>query len=434
MIKRLHSIFLSSTGVTTDTRTIQQGNIFFALKGPSFNGNDFAEKALSEGCSYAIVDEERTEFKDDSRFIKVEDGLEALQQLARYHRSKLKIPVIGLTGSNGKTTTKELIKAALSQRYSCYATSGNLNNHIGVPLSVLSINKKHEIAVIEMGANHQKEIEFLCTISKPDYGMITNIGLAHLEGFGGEEGVYKGKKELFDHLIAANGTLFVNQDDPKVKRAAGNTPNTGYGSSDSAVYQGDFSIENERLAIRWWRREKPTEKFAIQTNLTGSYNFQNTMAAVAIARYFGVSNKEIKTGLENYQPKNQRSQVEETERDNKVIVDCYNANPSSMKAAIENMNAQSHSHKVVILGDMLELGAETERYHSEVLNQLERSEFQKVILVGEHFAKALSSDNYLSVIETAEAAEHLTAQPIENSLVLLKGSRKKKLETLLELL
>ena len=434
MIAHLYAKFLASTGVTTDTRSVKPGNVFFALKGPNFNGNNFADRAIHQGCSLAVVDEWRDSFSDASKYVLVDNVLETLQDLARHHRSKLKIPILGLTGSNGKTTTKELIKATLSQSYRCFATEGNLNNHIGVPLSVLSITPKHEIAVIEMGANHQKEIAFLCSICKPEFGLITNIGLAHLEGFGGEQGVYLGKKELFDYLFAHHGKLFVNLDDAKIEQAAAAFNGVTYGSSQKALYQGDFELTNELLTFRWWRQERPEERHEIQTNLSGSFNFTNALAAVAVGRYFGIPPRDIKRGLEAYKPKNQRSQVEKTTLDNTVIVDCYNANPSSMQAAIQNMANHGHKSKTLILGDMLELGSETDHHHKTLLRDIRDKGFSNVILVGENFRKANDSFGFLSFLETNEVAEHLRRAPISGHLLLLKGSRKKKLEALLELL
>ena len=433
MIEKLYAHFLDSSGVTTDTRSINMGNIFFALKGPNFNGNAFALKAIQDGAMLAVVDKDNPDFEGNNRIFRVDDGLNALQDLARHHRSKLKIPVIGLTGSNGKTTTKELLNAALGKRYTCFATKGNLNNHIGVPLSLLSINRKHEIAVIEMGANHQKEIEFLCTISKPDCGLITNIGLAHLEGFGGEEGVYKGKKELFDYLVAAEAKAFVNQDDDKVVRAANDLDGITYGSNEEAFYQGEFKDEQNGLALTWWRKDRPRTKYEIQTRLEGSYNFSNALAAIAVARYFGLTPNEIKAGMEAYVPQNQRSQLEHTDRGNTVIVDCYNANPSSMLAAIENVRLHDVKSKFLILGDMLELGDQTAAYHEQVVQAIKEAGIENAILVGEHFSQA-NDDSFISFIETSEAATFLKDSPLSNELILLKGSRKKKLETLLELL
>jgi len=432
-IQNIYSAFLKSTGVNTDTRTLKAGQMFFALKGEHFNGNDFAIKALEEGCTCVIADEERTEFKSETDIIVVESALKTLQQLAHYHRIHLKIPVIGLTGSNGKTTSKELLKAALIKHYNCYATKGNLNNHIGVPLSVLEINENHEIAVIEMGANHQKEIELLCSIATPDSGFITNIGLAHLEGFGGEEGVFKGKKELFDFLSENGSTIFVNEDDPKVVRAASNLKSIGYGKSSTAIYQGNFELNNKGLKVSWWRNNNKQQVQEIQTNLTGSYNFSNVLSAVAIARYYGVSPEKIKAGIEEYIPMNNRSQVIKTELGNTVIVDCYNANPSSMIAALENVELRTESRKILILGDMLEIGDLSESKHQEILDRANEMINTKTILVGPEFGK-VSKEKKSHFEKTELLKAFISDNPIANSLVLLKGSRKMKLEQLLELL
>ena len=432
-ILTIYSAYQNSSGVCTDSRRITEGCLFIALKGESFNGNDFILNSLENGASHAIADEDRPAFKGNSRVIVVEDGLETLQDLARYHRSKLKIPVIGLTGSNGKTTSKELLNAALSQGYVTYATKGNLNNHIGVPLSILEINESHEIAIIEMGANHQKEIEFLCSISSPDYGYITNIGLAHLEGFGGEEGVYIGKKELFDFLRKKDGQVFINIDDSKVVRASNGLSGITYGKGEGVIFQGDFSIENGLLSVHWWRDVDPVRRH-IQTKLSGGYNFSNVMSAVTLARYFGVSEDKIKRGIESYIPENNRSQIEHTSRNNTVIVDCYNANPSSMIAAIENITNSSFDNPFVILGDMLELGDSAFIKHKEVLDVLNASGIHG-IFVGTEFLKHQSTFEKERFFEhTSHVAEYLKENPINNASILLKGSRKMKLEQLLELL
>lgn len=434
VVEKLYAAFRDCSGVCIDTRKIQEGDLFIALKGPNFNANDFALKAITEGCRYAIVDEDREEFRDNPRVLLVKDSLEALQDLALYHRRKLRIPVIALTGSNGKTTTKELMRATLSQQYNCYCTFGNLNNHIGVPLSLLSITKKHEIAVIEMGANHQNEIKALCEIAEPDYGLITNIGLAHLEGFGGEEGVFKGKKELFDHLIARKRTLFVNCDDEQVTRAAGSALKEAitYGSSAETIYSGTITPAKGFLKFDWWRSDAPSSKQTIQTQVSGEYNFSNALAAVAVARYFGVSAAKIKRGLEAYVPSNQRSQVEETERGNTVIIDCYNANPSSMKAAIDNLKSMPHTQKAVILGDMLELGESSQTAHQEVLEWVEG--VNTVMLVGPEFSSLQSPNGYMHFETTEDAAKAISSKQLAGALILLKGSRKMKLEALLEFL
>lgn len=431
--KDIYPYYLESNRITTDSRNIKPGDLFIALKGDRFNGNDFVLQSLEEGASYAICDEDRPEFDSIDNIFHVKDGLSLLQDLARIHRSKLKIPVIGLTGSNGKTTSKELLHAALSSHYSTYATKGNLNNHIGVPLSILEINPKHEIAVIEMGANHQKEISFLCSICDPEYGYITNIGLAHLEGFGGEDGVCKGKRELFDHLRAHDRLAFVNLDDPKVVRAAEGLEFVGYGSSSDSDLQGKFHQHEGYLSVEWWSKGSD-QKQTIQTHLTGTYNFSNVLSAICIARYFGVSASQIKKGIEAYVPSNNRSQVEETLNGNHVIVDCYNANPSSMLAALDNLRSFSDTGTLAILGDMLELGASAEQHHREVLEKL------KVLgmdawLVGEHFG-ALENDypQFRFYPKTADVQEHLRDVKIKGLAILLKGSRRMKLEDVLELL
>lgn len=428
---RLYELFQETGSVSTDSRNIAAGCLFIPLKGPSFNGNDFVLASLDDGAAYALADEERDEFKDHPRIFMVDDGLVALQHLAKEHRHKLKIPIIGLTGSNGKTTSKELLKAALSQTYNTYATRGNLNNHIGVPLSILEIKPEHEIAIIEMGANHQKEIEFLSRISFPDVGFITNIGLAHLEGFGGEEGVYIGKKELFDHLRREGGKLFINCDDPKVVRAAEGEGGVKYGSDESCHFQGGFSMEENLLTVEWWR-DIDTFRRKIRTQLTGSYNFSNVMAAIAVARFYGVPDESIRKGIEAYRPENNRSQVEKTARGNTVIVDCYNANPSSMSAAITNLNLESNPNKIALLGDMLELGYVSTAKHQETIEQLQGLGIP-AFLVGPEFGKAASRE-FRHFKETSELAEHLKAHPIEGATILLKGSRRMKLEQLLELL
>lgn len=427
----LYRLFSETRKICTDSRKVEEGCLFIALKGPSFNGNDFVLSSLQEGASCALADEPRPEFKDEPRVIQVENGLVALQSIAQEHRHKLRIPIIGLTGSNGKTTSKELLNSALSRTYSTYATKGNLNNHIGVPLSILEIGTDHEIAIIEMGANHQKEIQFLCTIAHPDAGFITNIGLAHLEGFGGEEGVYIGKKELFDHLISQDGKLFVNADDTKVANAAQDAVSVTYGKSDACHFQGEFEIQDNRLIVHWWRDIDPYKR-TIKTQLTGSYNFSNVMAAVAVARYYGVPDVDIRRGIEAYRPDNNRSQIEHTNRGNTLIVDCYNANPSSMQAAIENLSLESSERKVALVGDMLELGAVGPQKHQETVDQL-RTKGIEAYLVGELFGQA-DTTGFEHFRTTEELGAYIKVNPIEGACILLKGSRRMKLEQLLELL
>lgn len=434
-IDQLYAAYKECSGVCTDTRKVQENNLFIALKGPNFNANDFALTAIKDGCRYAIVDEDRPEFHSHQQILIVEDALKALQSLALHHRKKLRIPIIGLTGSNGKTTTKELLRAVLSEQYRCYSTLGNFNNHIGVPLSLLEIEMRHEIAVIEMGANHRKEIRDLSAITEPDYGLITNIGLAHLEGFGGEEGVFQGKKELFDFLIENGGTLFLNMDDAKVVKAADDYSKTvTYGSAESAIYRGHVIPGNELLSIEWWRPSQPQDRYQISTNISGSYNFSNIMAAIAIGRYFGVSAQKIKQGLERYVPSNQRSQIERTVKKNTVIVDCYNANPSSMQAAIANLESIAHDQKTVILGDMLELGDTTRAEHAHVLQQLRTAGIDTVMLIGPEFSSLDDLEGVQHFQTTEAAAAALSQRALSGNLILLKGSRKMKLEALLEFL
>ncbi|GAB5538064.1 MAG: UDP-N-acetylmuramoyl-tripeptide--D-alanyl-D-alanine ligase [Salibacteraceae bacterium] len=434
MNEQIYNAYKRSAGVCTDTRKLKENQLFFALSGPNFNGNDFIEKALREGCRLAIADEERAEFEGNDRVLVVEDSLIALQLLANAHRRKLKIPIIALTGSNGKTTTKELMHAALSQQYETYATKGNLNNHIGVPLSLLEINSNHEIAIIEMGANHQLEIAQLCTIAEPEFGLITNIGMAHLEGFDGEEGVYLGKKELFDHIIENEGKLFLNLDDPKILRAAGENAGTTYGQSEDCVYCGEPSLVDDRLTVSW-KRSDEEENNVIHTQLSGLYNFSNVMAAIAVARYFGIDSKKINRAIASYTPDNHRSQIEKSERGNTLIIDCYNANPSSMNAAIENLGKLTEGKTIAILGDMFELGDQTEIAHNTTVKQLNKHGIAQSILIGNAFSSTSEAHpNSVKFNTTEEAAGYLKDNTPQNATILIKGSRSMKLEQLLELL
>jgi UDP-N-acetylmuramoyl-tripeptide--D-alanyl-D-alanine ligase len=424
-IEELYKIYLGSTGVTTDTRKIIKGNVFFALSGENFDGNAFAADALSKGCSHAVVDNK--EFALDNRYILVNDCLAELQKLASYHRSQLKIPFIGITGTNGKTTTKELIAAVLSQKYKVLYTQGNLNNHIGVPLTLLRITSDIEIAIIEMGANHPQEIEFLCNIADPNYGLITNIGKAHLEGFGGFEGVKKTKNELYKHLIKHGGTIFANGDNPilmsllekqKVNKVF-------YGNSASSVCKGknvksdpylEFEVDNVGV---------------ITTKLAGGYNLENALAAICIGLHFQVLPENIKVALQNYEPSNQRSQIKKTDK-NLMVMDYYNANPSSMEAALENFEKMEHPKKAVILGDMLELGSESEFEHRKVINKLSLMKLDKRILVGNNFC-SVSSLSSINCFKTSEEARtYIESNPFDGYLILIKGSRGIKLENIVE--
>lgn len=430
-IESLYQHFLKHPVICTDTRSITPGCLFFALRGDKFDANTFAAQALREGAAYAVIDNES--FRTDDRCILAPDVLTALQDLARHHRTQLRIPVLGLTGSNGKTTTKELINAVLKQKYKTFATKGNLNNHIGVPLSVLSITAETELAVIEMGANHQKEIEFLCEIAKPSHGLITNIGLAHLDGFGGFEGVKKGKAELFAYLKAHNGFTFVNRNNPHLiemveKHGLNNV--IYYGTSADDAVSGKLIKTDPFIELSW--RDK-AGSFQTEVHLTGAYNFENILAAIVIGQFFEVSPEEINAGLSGYQPNNNRSQITKT-KTNTVICDFYNANPSSMTAALENINLLNSIHKTVIIGDMFELGDESAVQHQLIIEQAEKLGVDTLIFIGKHFFEAKQQHTGHFFEEPAQALVYLKANPVNDSLVLLKGSRGMALEQLLPLL
>jgi UDP-N-acetylmuramoyl-tripeptide--D-alanyl-D-alanine ligase len=411
----LYNLFREHYLVDTDTRHIRKNTIFFALKGGNFNGNKFAEDAIKLGASYAIVDE--AAYKTRENIILVDAVLESLQELANYHRNVLKIPIIGLTGSNGKTTTKELINVVLSKKYNTSATKGNLNNHIGVPLTLLSMTDKTEIGIVEMGANHQKEIEFLCTICEPDFGYITNFGKAHLEGFGGIEGVIKGKSELYTFLRDQNKTVFINTaDDIQVEKTKDistisfNTNNLQFLEVNPFV---KISYRNSR----------------IQSNLIGSYNYSNLAAAITIGEYFKISELDIKDALESYVPTNNRSQIIET-KNNKIILDAYNANPSSMKVALENFALIQEKNKVAILGDMFELGEESSKEHQAIVTLAASLNFNFTYLVGEHFYKTNTNQQQFKTYKELES--HIKKNPLINQSILIKGSRGMRLERILD--
>jgi UDP-N-acetylmuramoyl-tripeptide--D-alanyl-D-alanine ligase len=427
----IYQHYLSYPTISTDTRNITPGCMFFALKGENFDANVFARNALNLGAAFVIID--NPEYKYDDRCILVEDVLTALQELAKYHRSQLRIPVIGLTGSNGKTTSKELINAVLSEKYRSFATKGNLNNHIGVPLSILSIKSDTEIAVIEMGANHQKEIEFLCTIAQPTHGLITNIGKAHLDGFGGFEGVKKGKGELFSWLKKDKGTAFINRDNALITEMSTTAELDHliyYGTEGENFITGQLMESDPLIALKWKGRD---DYFSLQTNLTGAYNFENILAAICIGAFFNLSAEQINEGLEGYEPKNNRSQLTKTES-NTVICDFYNANPSSMTAALHNISSLAAENKVAIIGDMFELGDEAAEQHEEIASLAGHSGLDTVIFIGKHFYALKDSHEAEFFNNPAEAMEWIEANPVKNSLVLLKGSRGMALEQLLPVL
>ncbi len=427
----LYQQYLQFPIISTDTRNITPGCIFFALKGDHFNANHFAAQAIEKGAAFAVIDEEK--YAQNERFLLAEDVLGSLQDLARYHRKQLNIPVIGLTGSNGKTTSKELINAVLSERYKTFATFGNLNNHIGVPLSILSITNDVQVAVIEMGANHQKEIELLSTIAQPTHGIITNVGMAHLDGFGGFEGVKKGKAELYAYLKQTNGYTFINRDNPnllEMSMAAGLDKLIYYGTENGNTIKGELKSSDPFIAVNWTNHEVSS---TVKTNLTGSYNFENILAAICIGDFFDMSPEEINSGLSNYQPKNNRSQLTKTEK-NTVICDFYNANPSSMAAALKNLSVISADKKLAILGDMFELGPESHDQHQLIVKQANESNLDQIIFIGKDFYTFKDSFTGIFFETPAEAATFLAENQVHDQLVLLKGSRGMKLESLLQYL
>ena len=414
-LERLYIAFTNSTGVTTDSRKIEEGAMFFALHGASFDGNDYAVQSLEKGASVAVVDREDILTANPAhaeQLILVEDTLQALQALAREHRRELAIPIIAIAGSNGKTTTKELVSRVLAERFEVTTTKGNLNNHIGVPLTLLSMNNETEFGVVEMGASAQHEIELLCSIAEPNYGILTNIGLSHLEGFGGVEGIRKGKGELFDYLNENGGRAFVPQEDATLC---------------------DMVVEREDLAVEYYTR---TIAEGFKSNLTGDYNRYNIAAAVAVGRYFDIAESRIAEAILSFTPDNNRSQAVKTER-NSLVVDCYNANPSSMEVALDNIATMEAEQKVLILGDMLELGKWSAEAHQNILRKADKVA-DEIILVGKEFAAAHAvvgeelESNYSLYPTTSEASEALDKKPIRNALILLKGSRGIALEKLIE--
>ena len=386
-LSALYQIFLDCQLVTTDSRNCPEGSLFIALKGESFNGNAFAGKALETGCAYAVIDESEYAIEGDQRYILVDDCLQTLQQLANYHRRQLGTRVIGITGTNGKTTTKELISAVLSQSHNILYTLGNLNNHIGVPSTLLRLKTEHDLAVIEMGANHPGEIKFLSEIAEPDCGIITNVGKAHLEGFGSFEGVIKTKGELYDFLRKKEGsTVFIHHDNAYLMNIAEGLNLIPYGTEDDLYVNGRITGNSPYLTFEW-KAGKDGKSYQVQTQLIGEYNFPNALAAITIGRFFGVEDAKINEALAGYTPQNNRSQLKKTD-DNTLIIDAYNANPTSMMAALQNFRNMEVPHKMLILGDMRELGAESAAEHQKIADYLKECAFEKVWLVGDQFAAA----------------------------------------------
>jgi len=421
----LYDRYRTSNGVSTDTRKIPEGCLFVALKGDKFNGNQFAAEALKKGARYAVVDDPAV--VTDDRFLLVEDGLTALQDLARMHRKALQIPVIGLTGSNGKTTTKELIAAVLSRKYRTYATQGNLNNHIGVPLTLLAIDATYEMAVVEMGANHQGEIRLLCAIAQPTHGLITNVGKAHLEGFGGIEGVRKGKGELYDYLAANGGTVFVNAQSETLLAMQGER------TFREAVFYGkpnQYELLTEIPVVAY----KDEARHEVTTFLTGRYNFDNIAAALAFGAYFGVTAEEANAAVAAYNPTNNRSQIIR-KGSNTILMDAYNANPSSMAAAIQNFAKMDAPNKVVILGDMYELGDESPAEHAALGELVAQGRFQLVVLAGKDMQYALPAlPRAYYFPDKFSLHNWIMDHPFQDTAILIKGSRGMGLESVVQFL
>ena len=414
-IEDLYSVYSKNYLVDTDTRTIRSNSIFFSLKGDKFNGNTFAQKAIGLGASYAIIDEKAYEIK--GKTILVDNVLKTLQALASYHRKQLAIPVIGITGSNGKTTTKELLQAVLQTQFNTKATLGNLNNHIGVPLTILSFTNKTEIGIVEMGANHQKEIEFLCTICEPDLGYITNFGKAHLEGFGGIEGVIKGKSELYTYLKENNKISFVNANDATQVQLTTNLNSVLLNNTIATSAIQPF------LAVKY-------KDQVIHTHLVGAYNVDNLKAAISIGEYFTISQENIISAIKNYIPTNNRSQVIK-KKNNTILMDAYNANPSSTIVALDNLNKTTYQKKTVILGDMFELGDYSTKEHQNIVDYCNTLHLDRCIFVGEAYSKTSASEKY----ENFESLKNQIKQsPFKNCYILIKGSRGMSLERLLEVI
>lgn len=425
-IKELYEKFLESGKISTDTRQIGPGSIFFALKGENFNANTFASQALEKGAMYAVVDEKK--YATDRRCILVDNVLESLQKLSHHHRDQLKIPVIGLTGSNGKTTTKELLHAVLSKKLKTFATKGNLNNHIGVPLTLLSIDKSIEIAVVEMGANHLGEISFLCSLAAPSHGFITNIGRAHIGLFGSYENIIRAKSELYQHLINHNGTVFINSQNEILANMAKRFKDPLFYPAEGDFYHGELISADPFLKIR---AQNGAE---VQTNLIGGYNFENVMAALCIGKYFGVDPDRANEAIASYQPDSMRSQMIQ-KGSNKIILDAYNANPSSMRAAIENLAAMKADSKVLILGDMYELEGEAEKEHRAIGQIVSEKTFDNVYLCGKLFKSAVDVIPKAKHFETKSALiEDLKKHPLTDATILVKASRGIGLETIVEFL
>ena len=422
----LYDLFIHNPQITTDSRNCPKGSIFFALKGDKFDGNQYAGKALASGCVYAVID--NPDYYIGERTILVDNVLKTLQQLAHHHRKVLGLPIIGITGTNGKTTTKELLAAVLSTKFNLLYTEGNFNNHIGVPLTLLRLTHDHEMAVIEMGASHPGDIKELVDIVHPNYGIITNVGRAHLEGFGSFEGVIRTKGELYDYIRRSKGKIFIKKENEYLQSIAKGIEQITYGNGDDSFASGQVVSCDPFLVFNWKQQGK---LHTVETHMIGSYNLDNVLAAVAVGRFFKIPAERISRAIAAYEPTNNRSQFKKTDN-NELIIDAYNANPSSMKVALDNFITMPVQPKAIILGDMRELGPTSDELHAEVVEQIKKGQFDKVFLCGEHFSKV---GKEFSPFATTEAmVEELRKQPLKGYHILIKGSHSMGLEKLADIL
>lgn len=422
----LYDLFIHNPQITTDSRNCPKGSIFFALKGDKFDGNQYAGKALASGCVYAVID--NPDYYIGERTILVDNVLKTLQQLAHHHRKVLGLPIIGITGTNGKTTTKELLAAVLSTKFNLLYTEGNFNNHIGVPLTLLRLTHDHEMAVIEMGASHPGDIKELVDIVHPNYGIITNVGRAHLEGFGSFEGVIRTKGELYDYIRRSKGKIFIKKENEYLQSIAKGIEQITYGNGDDAFASGQVVSCDPFLVFNWKQQGK---LHTVETHMIGSYNLDNVLAAVAVGRFFKIPAERISRAIAAYEPTNNRSQFKKTEN-NELIIDAYNANPSSMKVALDNFITMPVQPKAIILGDMRELGPTSDELHAEVVEQIKKGQFDKVFLCGEHFSKVGKEFSPFATTETM--VEELRKQPLKGYHILIKGSHSMGLEKLADIL
>ena len=423
-ISKIYALFNQHSSVSIDTRSLKPKDIFFAIKGPNFDGNNFALEAIKKGASYVISDNSTISKKSD-KIIYVDNSIKALQKLANYHRRKLNTKIIAITGSNGKTTSKELILNVLKSKYKTTATKGNLNNHLGVPLSLLEINENTDFGIIEMGANHINEISQLCKIAEPNFGYITNFGNAHLEGFGSIEGVIKGKSELYNYLINNKSLIFNNSENIKQNSLINNYKNTysfGINSESNCIINKSDSENSLNVSY---------QNKIIKSTIYGDYNFENICIAIAIGEYFEVDFKNIKQGIESYLPNNNRSQIS-VKNNNTIILDAYNANPTSMSLALESFKKTNYKNKMIIVGDMFELGKDSNHYHQEIINRLEKINDCIIYIVGEYFCKTKHSDRIESFSTTKKLINNLSKTNISNYSILIKGSRGMQLEKIIE--